>query len=143
MPRARKYSQELLDRGAKAADYRILSDHVGIMGFSAGGYVAAGTATEYNAESRPSFTAPIYALWEERPVPADAPPLFVVTASDDWTTRIWDVESRAEVLALPGGAVAAFSPDGTRIITRGLDPNTVIVYDSRPVNRAFLRIEVL
>lgn len=67
----------------QAGRWNVDPDRLGIMGFSAGGYVAAATATEYDAESRPSFAAPIYALWEERPVPADAPPLFLVTASND------------------------------------------------------------
>jgi acetyl esterase/lipase len=66
-----------------AARYGLSPERIGIMGFSAGGFVTAGTATEYDAESRPSFAAPIYAVWQQRPVPADAPPLFLVTAGDD------------------------------------------------------------
>ena len=58
-------------------------DRLGMLGFSAGGYVTAGAATDYDAESRPSFAAPIYALWHERPVLADAPPLFLAAAADD------------------------------------------------------------
>ncbi|HKG26308.1 MAG TPA: alpha/beta hydrolase fold domain-containing protein, partial [Thermomicrobiales bacterium] len=61
----------------------IAPDRLGILGFSAGGYVAASAATEYDAESRPSFAAPIYAVWQERPVPVDAPPLFLAAAGDD------------------------------------------------------------
>jgi acetyl esterase/lipase len=53
------------------------------LGFSAGGAVAAGAATEYDAESRPSFAAPIYAPWNERPLPVDVPPLFLAAASND------------------------------------------------------------
>jgi WD40 repeat protein len=64
----------------------------------------------------------------------------VLTASDDQTTRLWDADSGAEVLAVPGDRFARFSPDGTRIITGGLDPRTVAIYDSRPVNRAFFHI---
>ena len=30
-----------------------------------------------------TFAAPIYAVWREQPVPADAPPLFLAHASDD------------------------------------------------------------
>jgi acetyl esterase/lipase len=66
-----------------ASRFGVAPDRLGIMGFSAGGAVTAGAATEYDAESRPSFAAPIYAIWQERPVPADAPPLFLVTAGDD------------------------------------------------------------
>lgn len=67
----------------RASRWGIDPDRLGIMGFSAGGAVAAGTATAYDAECRPSFAAPIYAVWRERPVPADAPPLFLAAASDD------------------------------------------------------------
>ncbi len=67
----------------QAGRFGIDPDRLGILGFSAGGAVTAGAATEYDAESRPSFAAPIYAVWQERPVPADAPPLFLVHAGDD------------------------------------------------------------
>jgi len=56
------------------------------MGFSAGGSVTASVALNYVAESRPDFVAPIYAylgVIGETEVPKDAPPLFVVAASDD------------------------------------------------------------
>ena len=54
------------------------------MGFSAGGAVALGTATQYDAESRPDFVALIYtALWQELVIPADAPPAFLLIAADD------------------------------------------------------------
>src|SRR5262249_61153250 len=64
----------------------------------------------------------------------------VLTASEDKTARVWDTELGAEVLALPGGGFAAFSPDGTRIITQGLDENTAVIHDGRPVNRAFFHL---
>ena len=65
----------------------------------------------------------------------------VLTASEDKTARIWDVESGAEVRALTGYHPAIFSPDGTRIInTSEHDPNTAVIYDTRPVNRAFLHV---
>lgn len=66
-----------------ATRWGIAPDRLGIMGFSAGGAVAAGVATGYDAASRPSFVAPIYAVWRERPVPVDAPPLFLAAAGDD------------------------------------------------------------
>jgi WD40 repeat protein len=65
---------------------------------------------------------------------------WVLTGSQDKTARIWDADLGAEVLAMPGAGFAAFSPDGTRIVTQGLDPNTAVIYDSRPVNRAFFHI---
>jgi len=58
---------------------------VGIVGFSAGGTVAAGTGLRYSPEGRPAFVAPIYAaagLLKDN-VPVDAPPMFLAAASDD------------------------------------------------------------
>lgn len=66
-----------------APTWGVQSDRVGILGFSAGGAVTAGAATDYDTESRPNFAAPIYAVWDERPVPSDAPPLFLAAASND------------------------------------------------------------
>jgi acetyl esterase/lipase len=55
-----------------------------MLGFSAGGVVATGVAAGYDAESRPSFAAPIYpAPYPVEVVPADAPPLFLAMAADD------------------------------------------------------------
>ena len=59
-----------------------------------------------------------------------------MTADWDSTVRIWDAESGAELLVLPGQRFAELSPDGTQLLTA---PNyQLIIYDSRPVNRAFL-----
>ncbi len=67
-----------------AAEWGIDPDRIGIMGFSAGGHVAAGVALQHDAESRPNFAAPIYgALWDEIIVPPDAPPLFIALANND------------------------------------------------------------
>ena len=64
----------------------------------------------------------------------------VLTAGIDNTVRLWDAESGTEDLVLPGEGFAAFSPDGTRIVARGPDRNTVLIYDSSPVNVAFFHI---
>jgi acetyl esterase/lipase len=67
-----------------AATWGVVPDRVGILGFSAGGVVTTCVATQYDAESRPNFAAPIYsAPLEGLVVPADAPPLFMVLAHDD------------------------------------------------------------
>jgi len=68
----------------RAAEWKIDPKRIGIMGFSAGGYLAIGVATQYSAESRPDFAIPIYAVAPEgyQP-PADAPPLFAAVAFDD------------------------------------------------------------
>lgn len=60
---------------------------IGIIGFSAGGTVASSVAMNYTAESRPDFAAAIYLAYgwtlKDRGVPVDAPPLFVLAATDD------------------------------------------------------------
>lgn len=69
-----------------ASEWGISPDKVGIVGFSAGGTVTAGVAFRYTAESRPAFVAPIYGgnnMFKEAAVPADAPPMFIVAATDD------------------------------------------------------------
>jgi len=71
---------------SRAAEWGIAPDRIGIIGFSAGGYVAAAVALHHDAASRPNFAAPIYpALPPDITVPADAPPLFLVHADDDAT----------------------------------------------------------
>lgn len=69
-----------------AADYGINPDRIGIMGFSAGGTVTGSVMYNYTADSKPNFAAPIYLAYEWVPrngVPADAPPIFVLAATDD------------------------------------------------------------
>ena len=69
-----------------AAELGIAADRVGIIGFSAGGTVAAGVAFHYAPEGKPAFVAPIYAAagrLKEAAVPADAPPMFIAAATDD------------------------------------------------------------
>jgi acetyl esterase/lipase len=68
----------------RAAEWKLDPVRIGIMGFSAGGYLAIGVATQYDAKSRPDFAIPIYAVAPEGyQVPADAPPLFTAVAIDD------------------------------------------------------------
>lgn len=67
----------------RAAEWKIDPKRVGVMGFSAGGFLTIGVATQYTPESRPDFAIPIYAVAPEYQVPADAPPLFVAVAYDD------------------------------------------------------------
>ena len=68
----------------RATEWGLLPDRIGMMGFSAGGNVAANVALHHDANSHPDFVAPIYgALIEEMVVPPDAPPLFIAVANDD------------------------------------------------------------
>ncbi|MBS1812832.1 MAG: alpha/beta hydrolase [Acidobacteria bacterium] len=69
-----------------AGEFNVAPNRIGFMGFSAGGTVTASVAFQYSAETRPDFVAPIYAyLGAVKPVevPKDAPPMFLVAATDD------------------------------------------------------------
>jgi acetyl esterase/lipase len=71
---------------AHAAEYGVDPERVGILGFSAGGTVAASVAYNYEATSRPAFVGAIYLGFVRAittAVPADAPPLFALAATDD------------------------------------------------------------
>jgi acetyl esterase/lipase len=68
----------------RAGEWRVQADRVGMLGFSAGGFVTAVTTLDAEPEARPSLLAPIYpALWGEMLVPSPAPPMFLAWASDD------------------------------------------------------------
>jgi len=70
-----------------AAEFGVNPERIGIIGFSAGGTLAVSVAMNYTAETRPNFVAPIYPAYEwaikGNGVPADAPPAFLLAASDD------------------------------------------------------------
>ena len=69
-----------------AAEFKINPKKVGVIGFSAGGTLVGSTIYSANAENRPDFAAPIYAYLtpvEKKEIPKDAPPVFIVVATDD------------------------------------------------------------
>ena len=69
-----------------AAEFGVSPDRVGIIGFSAGGVVAAGATLRPAPGGTPAFVAVIYgsaSTFKDAPVPADAPPLFIAAATDD------------------------------------------------------------
>ncbi len=69
-----------------AEKYEIDPNKIGIMGFSAGGAVTMGATFNYVPSNKPNFIVPVYAWMDIVPpstTPADAPPIFVVCASDD------------------------------------------------------------
>jgi acetyl esterase/lipase len=68
-----------------AAEWKIAPDRVGIVGFSAGAMVAAGTLLQKDASARPSFAAMIYGgpLGAMPAIPAKLPPVFLAWARDD------------------------------------------------------------
>lgn len=92
---------------SRAAEWHIAPDRIGIMGFSAGGYVTSAVALQHTPDSRPNFAAPIYpAVPENATVPADAGPLFLVLADDDKTVppvqngvRLYSAWNQAHVSA--------------------------------------------
>ena len=68
------------------AEFGVSPDRVGIIGFSAGGVVAAGATLRPAPGGTPAFVAVIYgsaSMFKDTPVPADAPSLFVAAATDD------------------------------------------------------------
>ena len=70
-----------------AAEFGVSPQRIGIIGFSAGGTLAVSVAMNYTTETRPNFVAPIYPAFnwaiKGNGVPADAPPAFILAASDD------------------------------------------------------------
>jgi len=71
---------------SRATDYGIDPHRVGFMGFSAGGFLTISTVVA-GGDDRPDFAAPIYPRMGAIDVPADAPPMFVLIASDDFLLR--------------------------------------------------------
>lgn len=68
----------------RAQEFGIEPQRIGIMGFSAGGYVAAYAALHDEPSSRPDFAAVIYgAVIKNVIVPRDAPPLFMALTTSD------------------------------------------------------------
>ncbi len=70
----------------RATEFGISPQRIGLMGFSAGGTVTASVAFQYSADNRPDFVAPVYAYMgavKAGDVPKDAPPMFIVAATDD------------------------------------------------------------
>lgn len=67
-----------------ALTFNLNTNHIGIMGFSAGGMVTMGSAYQHDNESKPNFIAPIYSpFMSNMSVPEDAMPLFFLCSADD------------------------------------------------------------
>lgn len=71
---------------AHASEYNLNPNKIGIVGFSAGGTVAASAAFNYTAANKPNFVAPIYAYFPKSmqgKLEEDAPPIFLAVAAND------------------------------------------------------------
>ncbi len=66
-----------------AARYGVDPKRIGFMGFSAGGFLTR-TVVEQSGAAMPAFAAPIYPNMAAMTVPANAPPMFVTIAADDF-----------------------------------------------------------
>jgi acetyl esterase/lipase len=69
-----------------AEKYGIAKDKIGFMGFSAGGAVTMGVGYTYQTTDRPDFLVPVYPWTTAMPVQPpleDAPPVFIVCATND------------------------------------------------------------
>jgi endo-1,4-beta-xylanase len=69
----------------QSADWNLDPKRIGIMGFSAGGELAALMETHFEAATRPDFAIIVYPGFKPGAVvvPKDAPPTFLVCADDD------------------------------------------------------------
>lgn len=66
-----------------AARYGVDPKRIGFMGFSAGGFLTR-SVIEKGGAAMPAFAAPIYPNMAAMTVPANAPPMFVAIAADDF-----------------------------------------------------------
>lgn len=72
---------------ARAQEFGLRKDRIGVLGFSAGGVVGTAVALDTDAASRPDFFAAVYpGPWPLDAVPRTAPPLFIAAANDDGIT---------------------------------------------------------
>jgi acetyl esterase/lipase len=67
---------------ARAREWRVDADRIGMLGFSAGAMLTMAT-TLHGQDARPAFIGNIYGPLTALAVPADAPPLFIALAEDD------------------------------------------------------------
>jgi acetyl esterase/lipase len=66
----------------RASDWRVDPQRIGIIGFSAGGGVAVGTALALKSDASPDFLVSVYGpSLQDVNVPAHAPPLFIAVGA--------------------------------------------------------------
>jgi len=66
-----------------AEKYRINSDAIGIIGFSAGGNIVYNVALDHDEMSRPNFLGMFYPAWFEDKVPENPMPLFIAASTNE------------------------------------------------------------
>ena len=78
---------------ARAAEWGVRPDRIGISGFSAGAMVASATVLQSDSVARPAFAAVIYGgpFGVMPPIPEHLPPLFLAWAQDDNVTLRFNV----------------------------------------------------
>ena len=86
----------------RAEEWGVRPERIGALGFSAGARLVLDLATHEEGAVRPAFAGAIYGPGSERPVPADAPPLFAAVAADDpfvdgliQTQAVWRAAGRS------------------------------------------------
>jgi acetyl esterase/lipase len=68
----------------RSTEWKLNRDQIGMLGFSAGGFVAIATTLDAPPDERPSFVAPIYPAYVgDLTVPIPTPPMFLAWATDD------------------------------------------------------------
>jgi len=108
---------------ARAAEWGVIPDKIGILGFSAGAMIVLATAQANAADARPDFVGMVYGPTQGTEVPPSAPPLFSAIAADDRFFKMEDLSlihawrsSGASVefhLYSAGGHGFASRPNGT------------------------------
>ncbi len=88
--------REMITEDARAAmryvrqntsKYNIDGNKIGFIGFSSGASLAMDVMTVEQKEARPNFVGFIYSGRPRTAIPADAPPAFIVSATDDVAAR--------------------------------------------------------
>jgi acetyl esterase/lipase len=111
-----------------AAEWRIDPTRVGIMGFSAGGGIAVGTALAERSEASPDFLVSVYGpSLQDVIVPANAPPLFIAVGSTHFNVTngclalfaAWKAAGKPAEIHVYDGVSAGFG-----MATRGLPVDT-------------------
>ncbi len=67
----------------RAAEWGVRPDRIGLLGFSAGGFVTTAVALHPDPAARPDFVAPIYGASVGGEITEHTPPMFCVVAADD------------------------------------------------------------